>query len=102
MQWDFAEKLIWLHLLIESPDLNPIENILGAMKQVIRSEYKQQTLPQTWESNSIKWFWGMKLTQEVCEWYVPAGVVWGRTNWILKLCLIIMYFYLCFKYHLII
>ena len=40
----FCRKIDFVTSPHESPDLNPIEK--GTMKQVIRSEYKQQTLPQ--------------------------------------------------------
>ena len=63
----FCRKINLVTSPPKSPDLNPIENVLGTMKQAIRNEYKQRTLPQL--EKAIKRYWGMKLTPEVCEWY---------------------------------
>ena len=68
-QWYFADRKInWFTSPAESPDINPIENVWGTMKQAIRNDYKPRTLPQLEEA--IKQYWGMKFTPEVCERYI--------------------------------
>ena len=51
----------------ESPDLNPIENIWGSLKQYLRNTYKPRNLQEL--KNGIKQFWGT-LTPEICQRYI--------------------------------
>ena len=51
----------------ESPDLNPIENIWGFLKQYLRNTYKPKNLVQLKEG--IQQFW-LTLTPEVCTRYI--------------------------------
>ena len=51
----------------ESPDLNPIENIWGSLKQYLRNTYKPKNLVQLKEG--IQQFW-LTLTPEVCKRYI--------------------------------
>ena len=56
-----------LHTPAESPDLNPIENVWGSMKEFLRNAYKPRGLEEL--KSGIKEFW-MKLTPEVCTKYI--------------------------------
>ena len=51
----------------ESPDMNPIENIWGSLKQYLRNIYKPRNLDQLKEG--IRQFWAT-LTPEVCQRYI--------------------------------
>ena len=51
----------------ESPDLNPIENIWGSMKQYLRTTYKPRNLQEL--KDGIERFW-LTLTPEVCKRYI--------------------------------
>lgn len=51
----------------ESPDLNPIENVWGSMKQYLRSQYKPRNLEEL--KAGIERFW-MTLTPHVCQRYI--------------------------------
>jgi len=51
----------------ESPDLNPIENVWGSMKQYLRSHYKPRNLQEL--KDGIENFW-LTLTPEVCQRYI--------------------------------
>ena len=51
----------------ESPDLNPIENVWGSMKQYLRTIYKPRNLETLKEG--IQQFWNT-LTPEVCRRYI--------------------------------
>ena len=51
----------------ESPDLNPIKNIWGSLKQYLRNTYKPKNLVQLKEG--IQQFW-LTLTPEVCKRYI--------------------------------
>ena len=51
----------------ESPDLNPIENIWGSMKQYLRTHYKPRNLQEL--KDGIENFW-VTLTSEVCKCYI--------------------------------
>ena len=51
----------------ESPDLNPIENVWGSLKQYLRNSYKPKNLDQL--RDGIKQFWAT-LTPEVCARYI--------------------------------
>lgn len=51
----------------ESPDLNPIENIWGSLKQYLCNTYKPRNLQEL--KNGIKQFWGT-LTPEICQRYI--------------------------------
>ena len=51
----------------ESPDLNPIENVWGSLKQYLRTSYKPRNLQEL--KDGIERFW-MTLTPEVCQRYI--------------------------------
>lgn len=51
----------------ESPDLNPIENVWGSLKQYLRNVYKPKNLDELKEG--IQQFW-VTLTPEVCTRYI--------------------------------
>ena len=48
----------------ESPDLNPIENVWGSMKQYLRTFYKPKNLEEL--RAGIERFW-VTLTPDVCK-----------------------------------
>lgn len=56
----------------ESPDLNPIENIWGSMKQYLRTIYKPKNLQEL--KDGIEQFW-ITLTPEVCKRYIEHVTV---------------------------
>ena len=60
-------KINWWKTPAESPDLNPIENVWGSMKQFLRKEYKPQNLDDL--KNGIRTFW-RKMTSQVCSDYI--------------------------------
>jgi len=51
----------------ESPDLNPIENVWGSMKQYLRTHYKPRNLNEL--KQGIQQFW-QTLTPDVCQRYI--------------------------------
>ena len=51
----------------ESPDLNPVENVWGTLKQYLRSTFKPKNLQEL--KDRIKQFWAT-LTPEVCTQYI--------------------------------
>ena len=51
----------------ESPDLNPIENVWGSMKQYLRAHYKPTNLQEL--KDGIRSFW-QTLTPAVCQRYI--------------------------------
>ena len=51
----------------ESPDLNPIENVWGSMKQYLRTHYKPRNLDEL--KQGIQQFWET-LTPDVCQRYI--------------------------------
>ena len=57
----------WWPTLPESPDLNPIENIWGSMKQYLRIHYKPRNLDEL--KQGIQQFWET-LTPDVCQRYI--------------------------------
>ena len=59
--------IYWWKTPPESPDLNPIENCWGSLKQFLRSSYKPTNLQQL--MNGIEEFW-QSLTPEVCRKYI--------------------------------
>ena len=64
----FEEKGVnWWPTPPESPDLNPIENIWGSLKQYLRNVYKPKNLEEL--KNGIQQFW-VTLTPEVCTRYI--------------------------------
>ena len=64
----FEEKGInWFKTPPESPDLNPIENVWGSMKQFLRNEYKPTNLEDL--KKGIRTFW-KRMTPTVCSDYI--------------------------------
>ena len=51
----------------KSPNMNPIENIWGSLKQYLRCTYKPQNLDDLKEG--IQHFWS-SLTPDVCKKYI--------------------------------
>ena len=51
----------------ESPDLNPIENVWGSMKQYLRTMYKPRNLEEL--KAGIERFW-ISLTPDKCKRYI--------------------------------
>ena len=51
----------------ELPDLNPIENVCGSMKQYLRTYYKPRNLQEL--KDDIESFW-LTLTPEVCKHHI--------------------------------
>jgi len=66
---DFFEtnKVEWWPSPPESPDLNPIENIWGSMKQYLRTKYKPTNLEEL--KAGIERFW-QTLTPALCRRYI--------------------------------
>ena len=66
---DFFEErgINWWVTPPESPDLNPIENIWGSLKQYLRTTYKPRNLDEL--KSGIQQFW-MTLTPEICQRYI--------------------------------
>ena len=66
---DFFERngINWWRTPASSPDLNPIENVWGSMKQYLRTYIKPKTVPELKEG--IKHFW-KTLTPQVCSKYI--------------------------------
>jgi len=66
---DFFEEheVDWWVSPPESPDLNPIENIWGSMKQYLRNHFKPKNFSELKEG--IQQFW-QTLTPEVCSRYI--------------------------------
>ena len=66
---DFFEEqgINWWATPPESPDLNPIENIWGSLKQYLRTTYKPRNLDEL--KSGIQQFW-MTLTPEICQRYI--------------------------------
>ena len=58
-----------VNTLSESPDLNPIENVWGSLKQHLRTSYKLKNIQEI--KDGIEQFW-MTLTPEVyiCQRYI--------------------------------
>lgn len=59
--------IYWWKTPPESPDLNPIENCWGSLKQYLRSSYKPTNLDEL--MNGIEEFW-QTLTPDVCKKYI--------------------------------
>jgi len=66
---NFLEEngVVWWPSPPESPDLNPIENIWGSLKQYLRNSYKPRNLDEL--KQGIQQFWN-SLTPEVCQRYI--------------------------------
>jgi len=64
----FEEKGVnWWATPPESPDLNPIENVWGSLKQYLRNVYKPKNLEEL--KSGIQQFW-QTLTPEQCTHYI--------------------------------
>lgn len=59
--------VVWWRSPPESPDLNPIENIWGSLKQFLRTSYKPDSLDSL--KAGIQYFWNT-LTPDVCRRYI--------------------------------
>lgn len=57
----------WWKTPPESPDLNPIENVWGSLKQFLRNSFKPFNLDELKEG--IQQFW-LTLTPNVCRKYI--------------------------------
>lgn len=66
---DFFKEhnVTWWPTPPESPDLNPIENVWGSLKQYLRTHYKPKNLQEL--KDGIERFW-ITLTPEVCQRYI--------------------------------
>ena len=60
-------NVTWWKTPPESPDLNPIENLWGSLKQYLRTTYKPMNLEEL--KQGIQRFW-MSLTPDVCQRYI--------------------------------
>lgn len=59
--------VVWWKTPPESPDLNPIENVWGSLKQFLRNQYKPKNLDDLKEG--IQQFWS-SLTPSICQDYI--------------------------------
>ena len=62
-----AKGINWWRTPPESPDLNPVENVWGSLKQYLRVYYKPKNLTELQEG--IEQFW-QTLTPNVCQRYI--------------------------------
>ena len=62
-----ANNVEWWPSPPESPDLNPIENVWGSMKQYLRTMYKPSNLEEL--KAGIETFW-ISLTPDKCKHYI--------------------------------
>ena len=62
-----SRHINWWRTPPESPDLNPIENVWGSLKQYLRNTYKPKNLTEL--KSGIEQFW-QSLTPEVCKRYI--------------------------------
>ena len=62
-----AKNINWWKTPPESPDLNPIENVWGSLKQFLRSTYKPSNVEEL--KAGIQEFWA-SLTPSVCSKYI--------------------------------
>ena len=62
-----CNNINWWPTPPESPDLNPIENVWGSLKQYLRNNYKPKNLQEL--KDGIEQFW-VTLTPEVCKRYI--------------------------------
>jgi len=62
-----SRQINWWRTPPESPDLNPIENVWGTLKQYLRNTYKPRNMTEL--KARIERFW-QSLTAEVCKQYI--------------------------------
>lgn len=60
-------NIVWWKTPAESPDLNPIENVWGSLKQYLRNQFKPTNVEEL--KTGIQKFWST-LTPEVCSNYI--------------------------------
>ena len=60
-------NVYWWRTPPESPDLNPIENCWGSLKQYLRTSYKPTNLEELMDG--IERFW-LSLTPAICRKYI--------------------------------
>ena len=62
-----SRQINWWRTPPESPDLNPIENVWGSLKQYLRNTFKPKNMSELQEG--IQRFW-QTLTPQVCQRYI--------------------------------
>ena len=83
-----SHGIYWWKTSLESPDLNPIENYCGSLKQYLRSPQRPTNLEEL--MNGIEEFW-QTLTPDVCKKYIShlqkvMPKIMEQPQWILTIC----------------